>query len=401
MTELEAQGRRPIGVYVHFPWCLKKCPYCDFLSIAAERPAIPHRAYADAVIAEFAARREDVAGFTLNSVFFGGGTPSLWEPSELGRVLETILDAFPLRSERVEITAECNPTSFDVPRARELVENGINRVSIGVQGLEQSRLEFLGRLHDVDGGLQAVQDALSASVPRVSADFIFGVAAQTPDAAATEASRLAALGTTHLSAYALTIEPGTQFGALARKGRLPLLDDGLVADSFNRVDETLCAAGFEHYETSNFARQGHVSEHNLGYWRGLPYLGLGCGAWGTLTRNGRRIRYRNTPSAERYLAASSEWRAHDLWSPNPLLGAFEDIDPETALSERIMLGLRLAEGLDIEAAASECGARAWTPARAAARDKLLAQKRLEATGSRLTIPKASWLFADGIIAELM
>jgi putative oxygen-independent coproporphyrinogen III oxidase len=391
---------RPLGVYVHFPWCLKKCPYCDFLSVAAAREAIPHRAYADAVLRELEARLSKLEGaYQLETVFFGGGTPSLWATGELGRVLERLREAFRGRSApEVEVTAECNPTSLDSEKARELKAVGVNRLSLGVQGLDRQRLEFLGRLHDPDGGLTAARAAMSSSMPRVSLDFIFGVAGQTAEQAATEARTLASLGTTHLSAYALTIEPGTEFGARAKKGRLPLLDEGQVAESFEAVDRTLGQAGFEHYEISNFARDGHFSRHNLGYWRGHDYLGLGTGAWGTVTLASGRMRYRTTPSPERYLAASfSEPFSQAL----DACAVLEPIDAETALRERIMLGLRLAEGFNLQAAAEELGVLALPPERRRALERLERSGRIENHVGRLRIPKPKWLFADGIISELL
>ena len=398
-----AEGKtRAFGVYVHFPWCLNKCPYCDFLSIAAEPARIPHRDYADAVLAELARRAPELTGRPLASIFFGGGTPSLWESGELGRVLAAVLHAFSADANSVEITVECNPSSFDADRARSLIDAGVNRVSIGVQGLDAERLRFLGRLHDVDGGLRAVRDAIDAGVPRVSADLIFGVAGQSAQAAADEAARVAELGPSHVSAYALTIEPGTQFGALARKGKLPLLGDDLVADSFVAVEAALERAGFVHYEISNYARDGHVARHNVGYWRGSDYLGLGTGAWGTLTTNGRRVRYRNTPSPERYLAGRDHWATADLENPSAeLVSEVEPIEPEMAFRERLMLGLRLEAGLDVVSAAEELSVPGWTVARERAARRLEELGRLKRDGPRLWIPKAAWLFADGTIAELM
>ncbi len=379
----------PIGVYVHFPYCLRKCPYCDFTSLATERPALPHASYADRVIAELEERSRTLQSSELRSVFFGGGTPSLWEPQELGRVLRTIRRCFGQDGVEPEITVECNPSSLDRPRAEALLEQGVNRLSIGVQSLDPERLVFLGRLHDREQGLAAVRAALEAGVPRVSADLIFGVQGQAPEEAAREVATVAALGVTHLSAYSLTIEPGTDFGSRARSGRLPLLGEDLVAESFLAVDEALEKLGFEHYEISNFARDGHRAEHNLGYWRGDDYVGLGCGAWGTITKaSGERIRYRNTLSPERYLAGAKET---DI----------ERIDGDTALKERIMLGLRLASGLDLESAAAELGVRAWDPERRRAAERLSARGRLSIEGSRLFVPKSAWLFADGTIAELL
>jgi oxygen-independent coproporphyrinogen-3 oxidase len=374
----------PLGVYVHFPWCLAKCPYCDFLSIAADRPEIPHRRYADAVISELERRAETLRGRTLRSVFFGGGTPSLWEPAELGRVLGAIRQTF--AGDEVEITAECNPTSFDRDRGRALAAVGVNRVSLGVQGLNRERLEFLGRLHDVEGGLRAVRDAVATEGLRVSADLIFGVAGQSPEEAVHEALAIAELGVTHLSAYALTIEAGTAFGALAKKGKLPLCPEDVVAESFLALDASLGGAGFSHYEISNYAKDGHVAVHNLGYWRGHDYLGLGCGAWGTVSR----VRYRNTPSIDRYLA-----------EPGALESEREPIDAETALRERILLGLRLDDGLDLASAARELGVEPWNPARRRAADRLIARGRLQRRDDHLRIPKNAWLHADGTIAELL
>jgi len=294
-----------LGVYVHFPWCLNKCPYCDFYSLATERDAIPHVAYADAVVREVERRAAELGAHRLRSVFFGGGTPSLWKTSELGRVLARIRALFPSDGE-VEVTAECNPSSFDAKKADELGSAGVNRVSLGVQGLDDRRLGFLGRLHDAAGGLTALRTALASGIPRVSADLIFGVAGENPDEARREAETLAELGPTHLSAYALTIEPGTEFGSLAKQKKLPLLDDELVARSFESVEHALESAGFEHYEISNYARSGHYAAHNLGVWRGESYLGLGAGAFGTVTLGRRVLRYRNARAADRYVDAAGD-----------------------------------------------------------------------------------------------
>lgn len=390
-----------LGVYVHFPWCLQKCPYCDFLSVAAPREAVPHASYADAALSELARRRQDIGG-RLSSVFFGGGTPSLWNPVDLGRVLRAIRDAFPGREEP-EITVECNPSSFDEDRGRALVDAGVNRVSIGVQSLDRSRLQFLGRLHDPDGGLRAVEAALRAGVPRVSADLIFGVAGQTPEDAVREASAVADLGVTHLSAYALTIERNTKFGALSRKGLLPLLADDAVAESFVSLHETLTARGFAHYEVSNYGIPGHFARHNLGYWHGDDYLGLGCGAWGTVTLGKKRVRYRNTPVPDRYVGSALEWPRADLTraGAGELVSELEVLSPSTLLMERLMLGLRLSEGVDIEAAARGLGVDPWPRERLRAVERLASRGRVVREGPRLRIPHDAWLLADGTIAEIV
>jgi putative oxygen-independent coproporphyrinogen III oxidase len=389
----------PLGVYVHFPWCLQKCPYCDFYSLATERDAIPHVAYADAVVGELERRAVDLPPHRLTSVFFGGGTPSLWKTQELGRVLTRILALFPPDG-AIEVTAECNPSSFDAKKADELGAAGVNRLSLGIQGLDAARLGFLGRLHDAEGGLRALRTAIASGIPRVSADLIFGIAGQTPDEARREAETLAALGPTHLSAYALTIEPGTDFGSRAKRGQLPLLDDELVARSFESVERALEGAGFEHYEISNYARSGHYARHNLGTWRGESYLGLGAGAFGTVTFADRTLRYRNARAADRYVKAAPDAEV-PLWEPSALVSDTEVIDGPTAFAERLMLGLRLASGVDLAELALQTKTSAWTADRERAVERLVRAGRLQRQGETLLIPQNAWLVADGVIRDLI
>jgi oxygen-independent coproporphyrinogen-3 oxidase len=208
---------------------------------------------------------------------------------------------------------------------------------------------------------------------------------------------------THLSVYALTIEPGTQFGALARKGRLPLLGDDVVADSFLALHDALTALGFEHYEISNYAMPGARAEHNVGYWTGRDYVGVGCGAYGTVTTERGRVRYRNTTVPDRYLSSTEAWATVNLdcAGPGELVAHLEPLDPATDLAERLMLGLRLAEGVDVEAAARATGAVAWPSARIRSVERLAARGRIVREGPRLRIPHEAWLLADGTIAELL
>jgi coproporphyrinogen III oxidase-like Fe-S oxidoreductase len=428
------------GVYVHFPWCLAKCPYCDFVSYVA--PAIDHAGYADAVLREVEARAPSFGGRQVESVFFGGGTPSLWEAAELGRVLEGVrrqvggaaganashsgpathaglaTHAGPA-TPAIEVTVECNPTSLDEERARALLDVGVNRLSIGVQSLTDDRLRFLGRLHDAAGARAAVKGAIAAGMPRVSADLIFGLPGQSPEEARREALELADLGVAHLSAYQLTIEAGTRFGELARRGRLPLADDGQVAESFLAIDEALAARGFGHYEISNYAQPGEEARHNVGYWRGDEYLGVGCGAYGfaretstepseaqpaqaarqaTLARPMRPVRgvrWRNEVVPERYVLTSTAVTAET--APD---GSRESLDGETLLRERIMLGLRMGEGIDLEAIARDLGVAAWTPERERAAAWLTGRARIVREGRRLRIPRAAWLWTDDTAARL-
>jgi oxygen-independent coproporphyrinogen-3 oxidase len=368
-------------------------------------PSIDHAGYADAVIRELETRAPAFARRRVESIFFGGGTPSLWEPRELGRVLAAIARRFGAGRD-IEVTVECNPTSLDGDRARALLDAGVNRLSIGVQSVSDERLRFLGRLHDAAGAREAVLGAIAAGMPRVSADLIFGLPDQSPEEACREALELVDLGIAHLSAYQLTIEAGTRFGELARRGRLPLADEASVAEAFLAIDESLGARGLRHYEISNHAKAGEEARHNLGYWRGDEYLGLGCGAYGFSRVTGEResaarqpagsassgsargVRWRNDVVPERYVAAG------------PAAAASEPLDGETMLRERIMLGLRMDEGLDLEASAQDLGVPAWTQERTRASAWLRERGRLEVSGSRIRIPRSAWLWTDDTAARL-
>jgi putative oxygen-independent coproporphyrinogen III oxidase len=396
------------GVYVHFPWCLAKCPYCDFVSYV--EPAIDHAGYASAVLRELDARAPAFVGRHIQSIFFGGGTPSLWDSNELGRVLAGVRAALETSS-NLEVTVECNPTSLDEGKARALADVGVNRLSIGVQSLDDQRLRFLGRLHDARGAVAAVSGALRSGMRRVSADLIFGLSGQTPADARNEAQALVDLGLAHVSAYQLTIEAGTRFGELARRGRLPMAEDAAVADSFAAIDEALAARGLRHYEVSNYARPGEEARHNLGYWRGDEYLGLGCGAYGFVreTREegagaaAQGSRWRNAVTPERYAEATRttmRGAAVEAVEHAGIEESREVLDAQMLLRERIMLGLRVAEGIDLAHSAQELGTQGWTDERRRAAAWLEERGRIVREGSRVRIPSSAWLWTDDTSARL-
>ncbi len=399
----EKQESRGLGVYVHFPWCLAKCPYCDFVSYARPREEIEHDRYADLVLLELEARVRTLSGRNLRveTVFFGGGTPSLWRASALGRVLAGVASRFDMAPD-VEITVECNPTSLDRPVADALANEGVNRLSIGAQALRQEQLGFLGRLHDARGAIRAIEAALASRVPRVSADLIYGLPDQPASDAATQASTLASLGLTHVSCYELTIEAGTKFGELARAGRLPKADDGAVVEAFYAIEAALASHGLDHYEISNYAKPGQEARHNLAYWRGTEYLGLGCGAFGFLRGSpAGGVRYRNAVEPERYAEGARRALAQaDRAEIGGVDGTRETLDAETLLRERIMLGLRLRAGFDLGAAAADLGVTSWTTERGRAATKLVAAGRLEREGDHLRIPACAWPFTNDVAARL-
>jgi putative oxygen-independent coproporphyrinogen III oxidase len=386
-------GHDSIGIYIHFPWCLSKCPYCDFVAFAAPRSAIDAGAYTEAVLAELAARRTALDGRRAASIFFGGGTPSLWGAGEVRRLIDAVACAFAAETPS-EVSLECDPSSLDEDLARSLVDAGVNRLSIGVQALDDERLRFLGRIHTASEAVAAVRAAVRAGVPRVSTDLMYAVAGQTPTEAAHEASALADLGATHVSAYSLTIETDTPFGKLARRGRLPLCEDAVMAESFFAIDDALGRAGFVHYEVSNYAKPGYEARHNLGYWQGRDYLGLGCGAYGTLRSDaGGAHRYRNHATPRAYLRyAASGYQG--------VAASDEQLDGATLLRERIMLGLRTKDGVDIEDAAARLGTEPYPGDRRESIARLAARGRITQQGSRITVPHAAWIWVDDTAAAL-
>ena len=275
---------------------------------------------------------------------------------------------FPTRSD-LEITVECNPTSLDLERARALKDAGVDRLSIGTQSLRAEQLKFLGRLHDPDGAMRAIEAALASGIARVSTDLIFGLPDQTTEDASAQADALAATGLRHLSCYQLTIEPGTQFGERRKRGLLPMADEGVVADAFLAVEATLEARGLRHYEISNYAFPGEEARHNLAYWRGDEYLGLGCAAFGFARdekRKGHGLRWRNTLEPKRYVEATRTMKDDPLGDGDGVSMFSEELDGTALLRERIMLGLRLATGVDLARASADPRARpvdARAPAR--------------------------------------
>jgi putative oxygen-independent coproporphyrinogen III oxidase len=384
--------RRPLGAYVHFPFCLVKCPYCDFVAHRRNPASIDHAAYAGAVLAELGARLEAFADRrerSLCTVFFGGGTPSLWDAGQIGRVRSALLSAFEPPSV-VETTVECDAVGLDESACKKLISAGANRLSIGVQTFDGDGLWFLGRAHTAQEGRQAIVSAVRAGVPRVCVDLIHGFSGSSAESAARDARHAVELGATHVSAYGLTIEPATVFGKLALHGRLALADESLASESFCAIDEALTSLGLRHYEISNYALPGHESVHNLGYWRGQDYLGLGCGAVGTLGTK----RYRNEPNPARYIEATREAAMERVSVEH------ETLDPPARLRERIMLGLRTSDGLDLGRAGEALGVEPWTAERTRVVTDLVRRGRLERHGDRLVIPPAAWLWSDDTAASL-
>jgi oxygen-independent coproporphyrinogen-3 oxidase len=391
-----SDGSRPLGVYVHFPFCGSRCPYCDFA--VAVRPSIPHDEYADGVLSELSTRTPWWKGENaphLASIYFGGGTPGLWRPDALGRVLTGARRAF-AGGDELEITVEANPGDLDGQNLRDLRAIGVNRLSFGAQAFQNSLLERIGRRHDASAIPRAFEAARAAGFDNLCADLMFGLPGQTMDDWRASLAALCALAPEHITAYALTVEPGTRFGALDRAGKLDRPEEDVVAAMYTTCDEVLTAAGFEHYEISSYARPGRRSVHNSLYWTMGAYLGLGVSAssFRPLT-SGAGWRFSNPRSVSTYLRD-----VHRLTGAVPP-EQIELRSPTQLEDEALWLGLRMSDGVDRHAHKQRYGNDPLAlPERAAAADACAAAGWLEVTPARLRLLPAGFLFADEVAVRL-
>lgn len=336
------------GIYVHWPFCRAKCPYCDFNSHVRE--TIDQARWRAALLTELRHYASETPGRTVTSIFFGGGTPSLMAPETTAALVEAVTDLWPV-SPDIEVTLEANPTSVEAERFAAYAAAGVNRVSLGVQALNDDDLRFLGREHDTAEALAAVALA-RAQFARVSFDLIYARPGQRQDDWAEELRRALGEGCNHLSLYQLTIEQNTVFHARARRGELPLADPETAADLFEATQESLATEGLPAYEISNHARPGEASRHNLTYWRGGDYLGIGPGAHGRVTLGADKFATRQHRAPEIWLA-TVEQAGHATRTRQAL-------SRENRLTELLMMGLRLQEGIRRAAFRRELGAEPET-----------------------------------------
>jgi putative oxygen-independent coproporphyrinogen III oxidase len=374
-----------LALYIHWPFCIAKCPYCDFNSHVRAATDAAH--WQSALLADMAHEAALTPGATLTSIFFGGGTPSLMPPALVAALIEAAARHWRFGPD-IEITLEANPSSVEAANFAALKLAGINRASLGLQALDDQTLHFLGRLHDAAEGLAALEVA-QQHFGRVSFDLIYARPGQTPEQWHRELARALALGTGHLSLYQLTIEPGTRFATLVREGKFVPLDNDAAGDMFLQTREHTAAAGLRAYEISNHARLGEESRHNLTYWRYLDYVGIGPGAHG---RRGQMATVRHR-KPENFLQAVAD-HGHGIAEHRPL-GQREQA------AEAMLMGLRLAEGVDIAALAARFGlgeSDLLIPAkRAFYRDQGL----LRETGSRLIVTGQGMPLLDGLLGELV
>ncbi|WP_211276742.1 radical SAM family heme chaperone HemW [Erythrobacter tepidarius] len=373
------------ALYIHWPFCAKKCPYCDFNSHVRAR--VDSATWERALIADMRAEAALAAGETLTSIFFGGGTPSLMPPELVAALLVEAERLWGFDS-AIEITLEANPSSVEAANFAALAGAGVNRVSLGVQSLDDAELRFLGRLHGADEALAALATA-QAHFARVSFDMIYALPGHTPALWERRLARALGYGTGHLSLYQLTIEPGTRFASDVRHGRLVPLDDDAAAQLFSITQCLTEAAGMPAYETSNHARAGEQSRHNLAYWRYQDYAGIGPGAHGR--RGGvATVRHRKP---ENFLAAVAR-QGHGIAEARLLA-------PADQAAEALLMGLRLTEGIDLAPLSARFGLPVQGLVDEAALARLAALGLMWREGTRIGVAPQGRGLLDALLAEVV
>ena len=373
----------PLALYVHWPFCVSKCPYCDFNSHVRER--VDQVAWRAALLADLRHEALLLPDRLVSSIFFGGGTPSLMPPTTVAAVIAAAQEAWGLTDD-CEITLEANPNSVEVANFAALASAGVNRVSIGVQSFDAQILEFLGRAHSGDEARRAIA-AAQEHFARVSFDLIYGRPGQALGQWEAELNEALAFGTGHLSLYQLTIEPGTRFATLAAKGDLLIPDGDTAADLFDATQAVTRAAGLPRYEVSNHAKPGEESRHNLTYWRYGDYAGIGPGA------HGRRLaqateRHRKP---ENFISAVGR-NGHGL-------KVEADLPAHERATEAMLMGLRLTEGVDLARVEARSGLGREAFVDEGVVERLSGQGLLVRNGDRLAVTDDGILLLDSILSE--
>jgi len=383
LTEDWQQGG--FGLYLHWPFCEAKCPYCDFNSHVAR--SIDQKAWRDGYLSELARAASETKGRVLNAVFFGGGTPSLMDPETVADIISAIRGHWPTAND-LEITLEANPSSVEAGRFAAFRQAGVNRISMGIQALNDADLKRLGRLHSVDEAYAAF-DIARSNFERVSFDLIYGRQNQTCEAWETELKQALTLAIDHVSLYQLTIEKGTAFGdRYARGSLLGLPDEDLGADMYQLTQEVCDANGMPSYEVSNHARDGAQSRHNLIYWRYGDYIGIGPGAHGRLTIDGTKWATECFSNPKRWLDGVS--------SGNTERGR-ELLSRQEQATEFLLMGLRLKEGISLDRFTALNG----TEVSQGTLEHLTNIGMIQVDGSRLTVTNQGFMVLNAVIEALL
>lgn len=377
-----------VGLYGHIPFCFHKCHYCDFYSIVDAEDR--QQAFTERMIGEIEAFA-DAGAPPVNTIFFGGGTPTLLQPILWAKLLHSLNARFDLTA-LVEFTVEANPETVTAELLDILVAGGVNRLSIGSQSFNQTHLKTLERWHDPQNVARSVQFARAAGIDNVNLDLIFAIPGQSLDQWAADLEQALSLKPEHLSCYSLTYEPGTAMTVKLQRGRITPAEEDLEAAMFTHTIARLTAAGFDHYEISNFALPGRRCQHNLMYWQNGSWLAIGPSASGHLSG----IRWKNTPHLGKYLASAS--------GGAPIQDV-ERLDAEASVGEQLMLRLRLIEGVEHAWLASHLnpapGKNIQSSPRRDTIDRFIADGLLESTPTHLRLTRRGLMLADSIVAELL
>ena len=380
---------RGFGIYIHWPFCKAKCPYCDFNSHVRER--IEEESWRESYLKELAHYAAMVPGRTVSSIFFGGGTPSLMNPVTAEAIIDAVARHWRIAND-VEITLEANPTSVETGKLRDFRGAGVNRISMGIQALDDADLKFLGRQHSQQEALQALGLA-AETFDRFTFDLIYARPGQSVAAWEAELRRALTFAADHISLYQLTIETGTVFEQAYARGDFALPPEDVQAELYEMTAAILGDAGMADYEISNYANPGSESRHNLTYWRYGDYVGIGPGAHGRLTLDDRKLATRQHRAPERWLEMVAE-QGHATRQ-------FDEVDRDARLAELTMMGLRLAEGIPLTRFEAE-GGRSFAACIDAARLARLGEAGfLQLGDGRLKATQAGRQRLDAVLVELL
>jgi len=374
------------SLYIHIPFCVRKCSYCDFNSY--ENPGVSLDAYLLLLLEELSAKAERFKVGSAPTLYFGGGTPSLLSPPQVATVVQAVRDLYGLGKD-AEVTLEVNPGTVTLESLEGYLAAGINRLSIGVQSFDDSLLKVLGRIHSAEEAKDAVRMARTAGFRSIGIDLIHSLPGQTLQEWEGELQEAVALKPDHISAYGLSVEKGTPLAAMVEAGELYLPDEEIAAAMFELTSATLGKAGFEQYEISNFARPGCRSRHNRVYWRRGNYLGFGAGAH-SFIREGFGARWENPPQMADYEAIVSSGRLPDAAT----------LSRQEAMEEFFFLGLRLMEGVDLNEFAAEFGADARDMFPGAI-ERLSAAGLLVSDGGRLRLSSHGLILSNLVLCEFV
>lgn len=392
-----------LSLYIHIPFCKTKCPYCDFNTYQGIEDLMDP--FLGALCLELELWGHVLRHPPVKTIFFGGGTPSYLPDGRIGEVLSVARTAFSFEA-AAEITVEANPGDLDQAACLRLLQQGVNRLSIGTQSFNNDLLTLLGRRHDTSTAVTALEAAYTAGFANVNLDFMYGIPHQTMAQWEDTLARITDLSPQHISLYGLTLEEGTPLQLWVNQGKLPAPDPDISADMYHRAEDVLSDAGYAHYEISNWSLPNYQAKHNLAYWLKRPYLGVGPGAHSSLGH----FRFWDIDSPRSYITQVQNWKETD---PSPLdeitveeldivpqVGGYEYIDSETACGEAMFLGLRLLGGMDLAESSANVGCDLQTHFGPQIKE-LLAEGLLVKDGSRLLLSKPAYLIANQVFTKFV